>query len=115
MNPIIYEMFMAFVRQGATALGIWLVAQGWISEGDQEKVVAGLIMAMVSLASVLWTVYRKRVKFLTAAAMTEPASEKQIEAVLKDPAIGKPPATKPKDAMPYLTDPSGSTARHMGR
>lgn len=44
------------MRHLLTGIGGVLVAQGWVSAGDWEKLLAG---AIVAVAGLLWSIYQK--------------------------------------------------------
>jgi len=100
--PVVREMVMAGLRQAFSAFGAFLIGKGVMQGGDLELFVSGMAALAIGLGGALWTVARKRVKFLAALASPQEMTEHQLEAVMQDPTKEMPPLNKPKDKQPYI-------------
>jgi hypothetical protein len=73
----------AIIRGLLQGVAGYLVAKGWVSEGDAELILAGIAVGAAALAWSLWQKYRSRISFVTALSMPENATEAQVKEALK--------------------------------
>ena len=101
MNPLIQKYAVAALRHALGFLGAYLVSLG-MEEGATTELISGLSAALVTIA---WSLYEKnkdKIKLNTAMAVPHPVSEKQLDAIIADPAISIPPADIPVTKVPYI-------------
>lgn len=105
-NPLFVEAVGAILRWALNIGAGYLVEHGIWSQSNAETYVGAAAMVLITLGWDLWQKYRMRLKILTASASAG-LSEKQVEAIVKDPATQNPSVTHPKDEVPTIpTKPS---------
>lgn len=99
-NPLIDKAVGSIIRAGLAVLAGYVVQHGLWTSSDAETYVAAATLAIISLGWSLWEKYGSQLKLVTALSMPPGSSEKQLEAVIKNPGIEKPPAALPKNEAP---------------
>lgn len=100
LNPLVREALGSIFRKGLTVAATYLVTKGIWTGAEAETYVGAAALFLVSLCWGLWQQYAKRLKIVTALAMPQGSSEREVEGVIK--AGLAPPATVPKQDCPYL-------------
>lgn len=102
LNPMVRDVLAWIFRQGLLALGAYLVNQGMLTNQEVEKMAAGGVLMLVALASMAYSIFLKRQKFLAGLAAPQGTTENQVLKLIADKNVGTPPVTKQKDRVPYL-------------
>lgn len=96
MNPLLVEAIGSILRAILNVGAGWLVAHGIWASSDAEKYVGAAALMLVSLGWSLWQHSGMRKKLVTAMAMPAGITEQQVQAVVKDKTVEKPPVTLAK-------------------
>jgi hypothetical protein len=107
MNPLLVDIVGTWVRAALVALSSWLIAHNIVTNEQGQQVQTQLFTKIIEslpmVGAVLWSMWNKyqaKLHLNTALAMTPGSTVLQVEKAVAD---GKaPPATLPKDAIPYL-------------
>ncbi len=99
MNPLAVEAIGSVMRAGLNIAAGILVTHGIWTQGDAEKYVGALVLALISLGWSLWQKFGMRSKLVTAMAMKAGVSENQVQAAIDHPNVVTPPVTLAKDAV----------------
>ncbi len=105
MNPFTRSLVMAAVRQGLMALSASLLTHGWVTADQSQhlsspEIVAGVTGVLISLAAVAWSKRGQRVVTLTALAMPEGTTERELHLAVKNGKVAD--AATPTDASPVI-------------
>jgi len=103
MNPLLVEAVGSILRAVLNIGAGYLVEHGIWSKSNADTYVAALALALISFGWSYWQKRRMRLKFLTASASAG-LSEKEVEAMVKDPTTQNPSATHPKDEVPIIPE-----------
>jgi hypothetical protein len=79
MNPLLAQFLGAIIRWALTFAGAWFVSKGIITPEQSNEMIGGAIVALLSLAWVLWLKYADRLKLVTALSAPAGATEREIE------------------------------------
>lgn len=104
MNPLLADAVGSVIRFALAGVFGYLVTKGVWTEAQASAFLSAAVVGLLTLGWALWTRYRSRVKFLTAAATPYAVSEHQVEKMISDGQA--PPAALDKSRVPYL---EGST------
>ncbi|HXG71341.1 MAG TPA: hypothetical protein VNJ04_12115 [Gemmatimonadaceae bacterium] len=98
MNPLVSQFISAVLRWALQGAFAYLIAKGVLTEEQGSIMLVGLVGSLVTLAWMLWTKYKDRLKFVTALAAPIGSTERQVEASVK--AGDYPSITTHKDEVP---------------
>jgi hypothetical protein len=100
LNPLVRKYLETAVRDGLKALGVVLVARGWVNEADYASALPGLTLF---LAGLLWSLWERRDslrKINTALSLPQGTTPQQLlETIKRDGAV---PASLPLTVHPIM-------------
>jgi hypothetical protein len=106
MNPLLQQALGSIVRFSLAGVFGYLVTKGIWTETEAAEYLGAAVLAILTIGWAIYQKYGSRLKLVTAMAMTEPATEKQIETTIKHRPDELPPVMLPKTSKPIGIDPT---------
>lgn len=101
MQTILLQILGSVLRALLGSVFLWMVKEGWITEGQIPELVTALATGVVTLGWIIWAKVRQN-RVVQTALTTKPG--KTLADVEDLVASGHyAPATTPKDAVPAIT------------